>query len=227
MTRKNIALVARIAIIAMLLMSFPGTVLADGGKDGTSATANGYHVTLVFAEPATTGANEFHVQITDSMGMPVSNAEVEVTAMPVEGTSAHAEEPVEEMHGMDMVTATPAAQGMEDMPGMEMSPETTSNETNMDSHGETEEDTHAEEPMQVSLESGREAGEYSGEIQLNSPGDWIFNIHFTIDDRMTEVEIPIEVARTISNINILGGFFGINATVIAAAAFMKRKPISK
>jgi hypothetical protein len=44
---------------------------------------------------------------------------------------------------------------------------------------------------------------------------------------MTEVEIPVEVVGTVSKPGILAGFFGLNATLIATAAVMKRKSISK
>lgn len=229
MMKQKIGLTARIAIIAILMMAFPGTVLADGGDGGYSATANGFQITLVFAEPAETGINEFHIQIIDSMGMPVPNAKVEVTAMPVEAMSDHEEEPAEEMHGMEMATETPAVNEMDGMAGMEMSPNEPSNEMDMDSnsHVNNSEESHAEEPMQVSLEPGHEPGEYSGEITLDGSGAWIFSIHFTVDGQMTEVEIPIEVAGAVSKPGILAGFFGINATLIATAAVMKRKSISK
>lgn len=221
MTRKNIGLAVRIAIISMLLMSFSGTALADGGDDGYSATANGYYITLVFSEPVKTGVNEFHVLIADSMGMLVSNAIVEVIAMPAEDISDHSEEPAEEMHGMEMATETPAPEDVHGMSGMDMSSESETNE-----HEDVEEVAHKEEPVAMTLASGHEAGEYSGEIHLDASGNWTFNIHFTLDDQMTAVEIPIEVPRTISNYGILAGFFGINATAIAAAAITKRKPIS-
>lgn len=221
MTKKISGIIARMIIIAMLLMAFPGTALADGGNGGYEATANGYHITLVFSEPVKTGVNEFHVLIADSMDMPVSNASVEVIAMPNEEMSAHEEESIDDMHSMEMATETPIPEDAHGMSGMDMSSET---ETN--AHEEVEEVAHEEEPAAVTLTGGHEVGEYSGEIHLDASGDWIFNIHFTVDDQMTEVEIPIEVPRTISNYGILAGFIGINATVITAAAITKRKSIS-
>jgi hypothetical protein len=146
---------------------------------------------------------------------------VEVVALPVEDISDHSEEPAEETHGMEMVTETPVPQDAHGMSGMDMSSESEANE-----HEDAEEVAHVEEPVAVTLTGGHEAGEYSGEIHLDASGNWTFNIHFTLDDQMTEVEIPIEVPRTISNYGILAGFFGINATVITAAAITKRKTIS-
>lgn len=227
MTTHKIGLTARIAIIAMLVMSFPGTALADGGEGGYSATANGFQITLAFAEPAETGVNEFHIQLSDSMGMPVSNAEVEVTAMPVEAMPDHEEEPAEEMQGMEMDTETPVVNEMDGMAGMEMSPNEPSNEMESNSQDDNSEESQDEEPLKVSLEPGHEPGEYSGEILLDGSGAWIFSIHFTVDGQMTEVEIPIEVAGAVSKPGILAGFFGINAALIATAAVMKRKSISR
>jgi hypothetical protein len=221
MAKKISGITTRMVIITMLLMGFPGTALADGGDGGYEATANGYHITLVFSEPVKSGVNEFHVLIADSMGMPVSDAVVEVVAMPVEDISDHSEEPPEETHGMEMATETPAPEDAHGMSGMDMSSESEVNE-----HEAVEEVAHEEEPVAVTLASGHEAGEYSGEIHLDASGNWTFNIHFTLGDQMTAVEIPIEVPRVISNYGILAGFFGINATVIATAAITKRKPTS-
>lgn len=221
MVKKISGIATRMITMAMLLMVFPGTALADGGNGGYEATADGYHITLVFSEPVKTGVNEFHVLIADSMGMPVSNANVEVIAMPNEALSAHEEESSDELHGMEMATETPVPEDAHGMSGMDMS-----NETETDSHQEVEEIAHAEEPVAMTLAGGHEAGEYSGEIHLDASGYWIFNVHFTVNDQMTEVEISIEVPRTISNYGILAGFIGINATVITAAAITKRKSIS-
>jgi hypothetical protein len=221
MTEKIFGITARMAIMAMLLMAFPGTALADGGNSGYEATENGYHITLVFSEPVKTGVNEFHVLIADSMGMPVSNADVEVIAMPNQAMSVHEEESSDEMHGMEMATETPVPEDAHGMSGMDMS-----GETEVNAHQDVEEVAYEKEPVAVTLAASHEAGEYSGEIQLEASGDWIFNIHFTLDDQMTAVEIPIEVPRAISNYGILAGFIGINATVIATAAITKRKIIS-
>ena len=227
MNKRKIGYGFRFAIIAILVLSFPGTALADGGDGGYSATANGYQITLVFSEPAQIGVNEFHILISDSMGMPVPNANVEVTATPVEEVSAHAEEPTEEMHGMEMPTVAPATGETDGMAGMDMSSDTPSDEMDMNSIDEDDADAHEEEPIRVSLGSGHEPGEYSGEIVLDASGGWTISVHFTIGDQMTEVEIPIEVASTVSKPSILAGFFGINATMIAAAAIMRRKTTSK
>jgi hypothetical protein len=71
-----------------------------------------------------------------------------------------------------------------------------------------------------------ESGEYAGSLSLDKSGEWMFNVHFTINGETTIVEFPLEVGRMLSvNYTVLAGFFGINGTVIATAAFLKRKSI--
>lgn len=235
MNRMMLRNTAVLLVTAILLVT-PTMALADGGGDGYVVTANGYQVELVFNEPAMTGENEFHIQITDSMGMPVPNAVVEVSCQPAEGSPTHKENDGTESHsadsmsGMDMPTEAPAADSMS---GMDMATEAPAtgvmrpnNESDPDDH-ESEPDVLEEEPITVMLEPAHESGEYSGKINIDKSGKWVFNVHFTINGEMTAVEIPVEVARAGSNLGILAGFFGFNATVITAAAIMKRKSISK
>ena len=230
MNRMMLRNTAVLLVTAILLLTPLNKVSADGsGEGGIEKEVNGYHVMLFFVKPATMGENKFHIQITDSMGMPVSNVEVEVTAMPTENMSAHDEGTSAESHdtdsmsAMDMSTEAPTTDSMS---GMVMATETPSNGV-MRPNNESEPSAHDEQPIMVMLEPAHELGEYSGEISLDKSGAWIFNVHFTINGEMTPVEFPVEVVRAGSNLGILAGFLGFNATVIAAAAFMKRKPILK
>ncbi len=201
-------------VTAVLLLT-PNIAFADGGEDGYVATANGYQIELVFKEPAKIGENEFHVQIMDAMGMPAPEVEVEVTAMPAESMSAHEEGASVESSGADSIS------------GMDMATETPSNEMDMSGHDEPATDGHDGQPIMIMLEPALEAGEYTGEISLDESGLWTFNAHFTINGEMTEVEFPVDVIKTSQNYGILAGFFSVNASMIAAAAFLnKRKSLS-
>jgi len=201
-------------------------VFADGEGEGIEKEANGYHIRLVFVESPKLGENEFHVQITDAMGMPVTKADVGVIAMPEEKMSGHEEETGSEtsgsdsMSGMDMPTEAPPADDMNSMSGMDMGTEPESNEAS--SHDEPQE-SHEEEPTQIVLDAGHEPGEYSGHISFNRTGEWVFNVHFTVDGQLTEVEFPVTVAGLDAKYGILAGFVGINASVMSVAAIMKRK----
>ena len=213
-------------ITILLAVPFQGA-LADGAGEGIEKEANGYHIRLIFVESPKLGENEFHVQITDAMGMPVTKAEVGVIVMPEKVMSEHEEDTSADAHGsdsmsgMDMPTEeTVPTDDMNSMSGMDMGNEPEASETS--THGETQ-DSHEDEPTQIVLEAGHEPGEYSGHISFNRTGEWIFNVHFTVDGQLTEVEFPVTVAGLDAKYGILAGFVGINATVMSVAAIMKRK----
>jgi hypothetical protein len=211
-----------------ILLAVPlQAALADGAGEGIEREANGYHIRLIFVEAPKLGENEFHVQITDAMGMPVTKAEVGVIAKPEEIESEHEEDisadanGSDSMSGMDMPTeeAVPT-DDMNSMSGMDMGDEPEANEPS--THGE-EQDSHEEEPTQIVLEAGHEPGEYSGHLSFNRTGEWVFNVHFTVDGQLTEVEFPVTVAGLDAKYGILIGFVGINASVLSVAAITKRK----
>ena len=207
-----------VLLVTAILLVTPTMALADAVGGEYIATANGYQVELVFKEPAMTGENEFHIQIVDSMGMPVPNAEVEVSAMPVEGMTEHGEDE-------EMATEAPSVGVMtSNSSGMDMATEVPS--TGVMKPNEPAADEHSEEALTIMLEPTMESGEYAGKLHFETSGEWMFNVHFTIDGETTEVDFPIEIARTLGlNYAVLAGFFGINGTVIAIAAFLKRKPV--
>lgn len=217
MMRRNTAV---LLIIAVLLIT-PTAVFADGGGNGNIVTANGYQIELVFKEPVTVGENEFHIQITDSMGMPITDAEVQVSAMPAEGMSAHDE-------NSEMATEAPSVGVMttsnNSMDGMDMATEAPS--TGVMRPNEPAAAEHSEEALAIILEPTAESGEYAGEMHFETSGEWMFNVHFTINGETTAVDFPIEIARTLGlNYAVLAVFLGINGTVIATAALLKRKPV--
>ena len=228
---RTIYIIAAVLLVTAILLGTPSMAFADGGGDGYIETENGYQVELVFKEPAFAGENEFHIQITDSMGMPVPNAEVEVFCQPAAESSTHEEGAGAESHGadsmsgMDMSVEAPVVDGMSGMDMATEAPVTGVMRPNNESDvHETEPDAHAEEPVTIMLVPAHETGEYAGKININKSGDWVFNVHFTVNDEMTAVEIPVNIARTFGlNYAVLAGFFGINGTVMAVAAVLKRK----
>jgi hypothetical protein len=143
------------------------------------------------------------------MNMPVTNAEVEVSAMPTEG--------------MEMATEAPAVGVMtSNSSGMDMATEVPS--TGVMKPNEPAADTHSEENITVMLEPTMKSGEYAGELHFDASGEWMLNVHFKVDGEITEVDFPVEVGRTLGiNYAVLAGFLGINGTAIATAAVLKRK----
>jgi len=222
MSKKPHGLITTLLIISILLLAFPKTVFADGGEGGSEQEVNGYHIRLIFIEPVKAGENQFHIQITDAMGMPVPNAEVEVSAMPAEGMSAHDEnsDTATEASSAGVMTSNNDKGGM----GMEMATEAPS--TGVMKPNEPAADAHGEENIAVMLEPTTESGEYAGEVHFEKSGGWMFNVHFTINGETTQVEFPIEIGRSLGlNYAVLAGFFGINITMITTAAILKRKTV--
>jgi hypothetical protein len=218
MNKKLNGMMTTWLVVAALLLAFPQTVFADGGEGGTEQEVNGYHVTLIFTEPIKTGENQFHIQITDSMGMPITSAEVEVSAMPAEGMSEHDE-------NEEIATEVPSTGVMtSNSDGMDMGSEAPT--TGVMQPNEPAAEEHDEESLTVMLEPTMESGEYAGELHFDASGEWMFNVHFTINGETTEVDFPVEIARTLGlNYAVLVGFFAINATAIIVAATLKRKPV--
>ena len=206
---------AALLIVSALLLAFPISALADGG--GLEKEVDGYHVKLIFTEPAQVGENPFHIQINDALGMPVTGAEVKVEAMLAKGMDdGHGA--AEEELSVGVMTSNNRMSGME----MDSEPETGVMKPNNPAGGHG-----ASESMTVMLEAGHEPGEYEGEVHIESSGAWMFEVHFTVNGETKAVEFPFNVTRSlILNYGILAGFIGINATVIAVAA-SKRKSVRK
>jgi hypothetical protein len=87
-------------------------------------------------------------------------------------------------------------------------------------------DEHSDEVLTVMLEPTMESGEYAGELRFDASGEWMFNVHFTVNGETTEVDFPVEIARMFGvNYAVLSGFFGFNVAIVAAAAVLKRKSV--
>jgi hypothetical protein len=217
--------------IALLALLLPGTVLADGG-DGTTVTVGGYQVSLVFAETVKADENPFHILIHDAMGMPVSNAQVEISAMPVKDSPQHQENmensapakgALEGMNSTPTAAASSGMSGMSGMAGMEVAPTTVPINEMPEMADETD---HLNETIKVLLVSGEEAGEYSGEITFPQAGHWMMTTHFLINGETFDADFPVEVTGSSSAGFLLAGFAGLNMVIIGTAAITKRKLIS-
>lgn len=204
MTRTISKVVLSLFIIMMIVFVTPLSVQADGDPDGFVQTINGYQVSLIFAEDPTVGENQIHVQIHDSMDMPVSHADVQVSV------ASPAEEHAADGHG---VVEEPS--GHENMPGM-------------DHTGPAVEQGSTHEEMQAfALEpSHHEEGEYSGAMHIESSGDWTITVHLTVEGESMEVEFPVMIKSGVRN-TILTTFAGINLFILIVAAALKSKSASK
>lgn len=216
MSKRIHGWLATLLIVSILLLAFPITAFADGGGEGLEKEVDGYHIKLVFAEAVKVGENKFHIQITDALGAPVTGAEVKAAAMPIEG--------MDDGHGAEEEPSVGVMTSNSDMDSMDMeseTPETGEMKPNDPAGGHGEEEAAA-----IVLEPGHEAGEYEGELHIETSGDWMFNVSFAVNGETKTVEFPVGVGRQLGlNYAILAGFVGVNATVITSAAILKkRKP---
>jgi hypothetical protein len=98
---------------------------------------------------------------------------------------------------------------MADMPGMaEVSPS-----------------EHAEMGM-TRLAVGHHSEEYTGEIAIETAGDYVIRVHLTVQGELTEVDFPLNVAQSQNGSGILAVFFAVNVAIIAGAVILKPKPVS-
>lgn len=200
------------------LFAAPTSVRAnegDGG-DGLEAEVNGYHVTLDSQNDWGKGENTLVVTITDSMDMPLSDAEVEILIAPREGghdsseTDAHgSDEPQEAMPGMDMGNDPP----QESVPGV-MSPNIPSDMS-----------AHEEESASAIAMMESEHGMYMVETHLESSGEHEVHVMFHVNGEMLQADFIVEVVGGNSKTIVLWSFVAVNVALVASAGIMKRQPI--
>ncbi|MGC1376055.1 MAG: hypothetical protein WA821_07535 [Anaerolineales bacterium] len=202
--------IAILTILAafVLFLATPGLARADEGNGGMEMVVNGYHVRLIFPNPAKTGENQFHVQLVGADGSPVTSAAVQVAAQPVAETvpSATPDDGMAGMAGMSgMSAATPTAEAMA---GVNV------NEP-------------AAQPVSVALQAGSDAGDYDGTISFPQAGHWALHMHVMLTNgEMFSTEFPLDVAPGApASYGILAGFFGLNVLIIVAAVVTKRKTV--
>ena len=221
----------------LLLMALPISALADGGAGGNefTQTVNGYQVTLSFDKPAFVGENDIHVLVKDGMGMPVPQADLEVSMG--EAQAEHTEvQPTTEAGTISSMSAQPTAEAgtMSGMGSMEAQPtaetSTMSGMGNMDAQPTAEigtmtaVSTMADQMSMTALTASHTSGEYDGQLAIESDGDQTVLVHMTIASKLTEVEFPLHVTKSKTGAIVLGSFFAVDFALISAAVVMKRKP---
>ncbi len=196
--------------IMTILFANPYTVLAnegDGGH-GLEKEVNGYHVTLTSQNEWVKGENTIVVTLTDSMGMPLSKADVEILITP------KSDEHAEAIHG---------AEPQEDaMPGMDMG-----------AHAAETADmpTHEEEKANpTAMMESDEPGMYMLETHLESSTEHDVHVMFHVNGEMLQADFVVEVSatssRTSSRTVVLWSFGVINVALIASASIMKKRPVT-
>jgi hypothetical protein len=203
--------------LTTLLLStmLTGMAFADGRGYGPMITDTGYQVSLYFLESTKAGGNPVRVHVLDETGMPVSGAQVEINAMPVEDAHQHQKNMSDSMNAMD---------DMQNMPGMQsMSHAMASTPTNH-IHGKDGMDSVSSIARSRGL--NRMLGDYFGVITFSAPGHWQVNTHVSINGQTLDANFPVDVVSHSFSLTILAGFAGLNALIIWLASVSKRKPVT-
>jgi hypothetical protein len=207
-----------ITLTLLLALAFASansfTVFADEGEDQHDEHAlemevNGYHVTLANQNDWRKGDNTLRVTLIDSMGSPVSGADVELVIEPKSDDHAVAEE----SHG---APEHDAEAGHDSMPEVEIKEHAT--ESAHSSHEE-------EQDNAISVRETDEAGVYLAETYLASSGSHEVTIMFHVNDEMLQAAFVVEVPGVPSKTIVLWSFAAINIVLIASAGFLKKQSI--
>jgi hypothetical protein len=194
-----------IFFVMVFLFSNPYVVLADEGDGGHGLVkeVNGYHVTLASRDEWVKGGNTIVVTLTDSMGMPISQADVELLIMP--RSNEHAE---------DLHDAEPQQDAM---PGM-------SHDHSQETVPEVQ--THEEENVApIAMLESKEHGMYILETSLESSVEHDVHVMFHVNGEMLQADFVIQVSGTSSRAVVLWSFGVINVALIASAGVMKKQSV--
>lgn len=206
--------------IITILFANPYTVLANEGDGGhpLEMEVNGYHITLVSQNEWAKGENTVVVTLTDSMGMPVGNTDVEILIAPKSDGHAASEQDTapgndqqqDTMPGMDMGNNQP----QESMPGMDMgAPATETADT----------PTHVEENASpISMMESDEHGMYMVETHLESSGKHDVHVMFHVNGEMLQADFVVEVPGTNSKTIVLWSFVVVNVALVASAGMLSQ-----
>lgn len=190
------------------LFAFPSSAYANEGEGGGALEmdVNGYHVALSSQNEWAKGENTLVVTITDSMGMPLSDAEVEILITPKD--DAHGGGQEEAMPGMDM-GASPTQEAP--IPGV-MSP---NNPSDISAH-----DEGSASPIAM---TESDHGTYITQIHLESAGEYDAHVMFHVNGEMLQADFVIDVAGSSSKTIVLWSFAAVNVALVVSAGVIKKQ----
>jgi len=200
----------------------PNTVLASEGNNshGMEVEVNGYHVTLASQNEWVKGENMVIVTITDEMGIPVSDAEVEILIAPK--ADAHADAGSDSPGAPETdAHAEPAA----DAHGSESSHDSMSD---TDAHEEesSEAMAHTEETViPLVMTESHEHGEYVAETHIETSEEHDVQVFFHVNGEMMQADFTVEVTGMASKTVVLWSFLVINAGLIVSAGVLKTQSV--
>ena len=220
-------LLQALTILLFIFAAFfaaPNTVLASEGDDshGMEVEVNGYHVTLASQNEWVKGENVVMVTITDEMGMPVSDAEVEILIAPK--ADSHADAGTDSHGSSETDThAEPAA----DAHGSESSSH--NSVSNMDVHEEDNSEAMAHEEETVSplvMTESHEHGEYIVETHIETSGEHDVQVFFHVNGEMMQADFTVDVPGMASKTVVLWSFLLINVGLVVSAGVLKTQSVT-
>jgi hypothetical protein len=222
--KKHLRTLSVFALIAVLALANPVLVLADEGEGGhgLEVEVNGYHVTLSSQNEWVKGENVVVVTVNDEMGMPVSDAEVEILIEPKADSHADAGS---DSHGAPEIDphAEPAAD--------EHASESSSHDSMSDMDEPEDESSatmaHDEETVTplVMMES-HEHGEYFADAYLEKSGEHVVQVFFHVNGEMMQAEFTVDVPGMASKTVVLWSFLVINVGLIVSAGVLKKESVT-
>ena len=204
-----------LVFVLAILFASPSLAYANEGEGGSALEmeVNGYHVTLDSQNEWVKGENTLVVTITDSMGMPLSDAEVEILFAPKEdghgapATDSHDSGQQDTMSGMDMGSDQP----QEPVPGV-MSP---NNPSDMPAH-----DEESANPIAM---TESEHGIYTVQTHFESAGEHDVHVMFHVNGEMLQADFLVKVTGSNSKTVVLWSFVAVNVALVVTAGTLKKQ----
>lgn len=227
--KRNLHKISTLVLLVVIVLANPISVLAKEAEGGYALEmeVNGYHVTLSSQSEWTKGENNLVVTITDSMGMPVRNADVEILI--ASNVGGHAESDGDghdkpeadehagaESNGHAETDTHQSEQEHSSMPGMDVEESTTHT---------SNEPAHAEENTNPIQMTESEHGMYIAETHLEASGQHKIQIMFHANGEMLQADFVIEVAGMASKTIVLWSFVVVNVGLVASAGILKKQPV--
>jgi hypothetical protein len=219
-----------LVFIITILFANPSSVLANEGEGGHALEmdVNGYHVTLDSQNKWVKGENTLVVTIMDSMGMPLSDAEVEILIAPKEDghesseTDAHGSGQEEAMTGMDMGESP---EQNSSMPGMDTGSDQQHESVPgvMSPNNPSDMSTHEEEATGAIAMTESEHGMYTAENHFESAGEHNVHVMFHVNGEMLQADFLVKVTGSSSKTFVLWSFVAVNVALVVTAATLKKQ----
>lgn len=182
----------------------------DGG-DGLKMEVNGYHVTLDSQNEWVKGENILVVTITDSMGMPLSNADVEILIAPK--ADGHAETETDSHDGNQQDSTS----------GMDMGGEPTQEPGVMSPNNSSDTPAHDDKSANPIAMTKSEHGMYTVENHFKSAGEHDVHVMFHVNGEILQANFLVKVTGSSSKTVILLSFVAVNVALVVTAGTLKKQ----